>query len=279
MVDILKTKALSSHLTSYDLLKSLALLLMVIDHIGYFFYPEDMWWRTFGRLSVPIWFFLIGYANAREIPKLFWIMAGLVLASAIVAGEYLFPLNIVFTLILARFSVDWLFARGLRNREAFTGMFFFLFLLSVPSLVFLEYGTLGLLFTFIGALRRNEHLIKVSGWMLWSFIAASGLGYILVQGVLLPSLSGLQLLVFVVGMAALSIGLYYFRPAQFERLDAKKFPPLALIQFTGRRTLEFYVLHLVALRGIGMVTDPERFSFLQFDIFAFKQLQTILFGV
>ena len=66
MVDILKTKTLSSYLTSYDLLKTLALVLMVIDHIGYFFYPEEMWWRVLGRLSVPIWFFLIGYANARD---------------------------------------------------------------------------------------------------------------------------------------------------------------------------------------------------------------------
>ena len=206
-------------------------------------------------------------------------MAGVVLASAVVAGEYIFPLNIVFTLILARMSVDWLFSRGLRNLEAFAGLFFFLFLLSLPSLVLFEYGTLGFLFTFIGALRRNAHLIKVSGRMLWAFIAASGFAYILVQGLLLPTLSGAQLMTLAGAMVALMLCLYCFRPVQFERLDAKKFPPLALLQLTGRRTLEFYALHLVVLRGIGMATDPERFSFLEFKIFAFESLQKLLFSV
>ena len=66
-------QSLPKELTSYDLLKSLAVILMICDHIGYFFFPEEMWFRTLGRLCLPIWFFLIGYARGDEVSKLFWI--------------------------------------------------------------------------------------------------------------------------------------------------------------------------------------------------------------
>lgn len=277
-MDILKTKQLPAALTSYDLLKTLALILMVIDHVGYFFFPDDMWWRILGRLSVPIWFFLIGYASTREVPKLFWILGAAVAASALVAGEYLFPLNIVFMLIIARLSVDWMFTHALRNREAFAGMFFLLFLMGIPSLAFIEYGTIGLLFTLMGTLKRREDDVKAPRWMLWAFISASVFVYILIQGLLMPSISGAQLLVFLSGMIVLMIVLNRFRPHVFEKLNTKTMPPIALLQLTGRRTLEIYALHIIILRALAMMHDPERFSFLEFDVFAFKQIHAFIFG-
>ncbi len=50
MIDILKTKnadnPLPAPLTAYDLLKTLAIILMVVDHIGAYFFPDQMWWRV-----------------------------------------------------------------------------------------------------------------------------------------------------------------------------------------------------------------------------------------
>lgn len=272
----LKTQNLPGALTSYDVLKTLALVLMVVDHIGYFFFPEEMWFRVIGRLSVPIWFFLIGFARTREIPKLFWVMALVVTASALIAGEYLFPLNILFTLILARLSIDWIYTHALRNREAFLGMFFLLFLGALPSLIFIEYGTLGLLFTLMGALRRRKDEVSAPGWMIWSFFAAGALAYIIIQGALLPSISGAQLAVLVLGMAALSITLYFFQPQCYERLNVKTVPLVGMIMFTGRRTLEIYAVHVVVLRFIAMFTQPERFTFGEFQLFAFSRLISLL---
>ncbi len=277
MVDILKTKTLPASLTNYDLLKALALLLMIVDHIGYFFFPEEMWWRVFGRLSVPIWFFLIGFANSRDIPKLFWIAGGLVVLSSLAAGEYLFPVNILFTLILARKSVDWLFTHAMRNREAFAGMFFLLFLLSIPTLFFIEYGTLGLLFTLMGVMQRRREYMQAPRWMIWVFTAASILAYVLMQSALLPNISTAQFGVFLGGMVLLCCLLNSFKPCHFERFSLKKFPPVALIQLMGRRTLEIYVLHLFILRGMVVVLDPERFKLFEFKIFAFPQIQALLF--
>jgi len=278
MVDVLKIKILPSALTSYDLLKALALLLMFVDHIGYFFFPDEMWWRVVGRLSVPIWFFLIGFAQTREVPKLFWAAGVLVVVSALVAGEYLFPLSIVFTLILARMAVDWTMAHGLRNKEAFAGIFFLFLLLGPLSLMFVEYGTLGFLFMFIGALRRQKDIVIAPRWMILSFVAASCAAYILVQGVLFPSLSGLQLAVFAFGMAALSVVFYRFSSKLYGRFNVWSFAPVGVLQFMGRRTLEIYVVHLIVLRAVVIFTDPERFRVLDFKIFGFDFVQALLFG-
>lgn len=43
------------------MLKALALLTMVIDHVGFLFFPEQEWMRAVGRLTMPIF----GYAIAR----------------------------------------------------------------------------------------------------------------------------------------------------------------------------------------------------------------------
>ncbi|MCB1720581.1 MAG: hypothetical protein H6860_01810 [Rhodospirillales bacterium] len=273
---VLKTQKISSALTSYDLLKALALVLMVVDHVGYFFFPEEIWLRVIGRLSVPIWFFLIGYARSREIPRLFWIMALVVVVSTLISGEYLFPLNIIFTLILARMSVDWLYRHALRNRDAFLGMFFLLLFAALPSLVFVEYGTLGFLFTLMGALRRHKGDVSAPRQMIWAFFAASGFVYVLVQSLLLPSLSAGQFVFFVAGMMVLSILLYRFEPCSFERVNVRSFPPVALLMLLGRRTLEFYVLHLLVFRAVAMVLDPSRFAFGEFKVFAFSQLLSLL---
>ena len=40
-------------------LKSIAALIMVIDHIGYMFFPKVIWIRKVGRLSFPIFAFFV----------------------------------------------------------------------------------------------------------------------------------------------------------------------------------------------------------------------------
>ncbi len=50
--------------SEHDLFKLTALLLMFIDHIGVFVFPDVIWWRIFGRAAAPIFFFLIGYSRS-----------------------------------------------------------------------------------------------------------------------------------------------------------------------------------------------------------------------
>lgn len=54
-----------------DFLKFLAMLTMLIDHIGYLFFPSQIWLRIIGRLSFPIFAFLIsrGYRYTSDKRK------------------------------------------------------------------------------------------------------------------------------------------------------------------------------------------------------------------
>ena len=61
-----------------DWLKTAAIILVVVDHIGYFFIEDADWWSVFGRLAAPSFFFLLGYAQTRTVP-LHWIWLGVIL--------------------------------------------------------------------------------------------------------------------------------------------------------------------------------------------------------
>ena len=61
-----------------DWLKTAAIVLVAVDHIGYFFIEDADWWSVFGRLAAPVFFFLLGYAQTRTVP-LRWIWLGVIL--------------------------------------------------------------------------------------------------------------------------------------------------------------------------------------------------------
>ena len=48
---------------------------MLVDHFGFFFAEDDIWWGAFGRMAAPPFFFLMGYANTLRVP-LRWIGLG-----------------------------------------------------------------------------------------------------------------------------------------------------------------------------------------------------------
>jgi len=61
-----------------DWLKTAAIILVAVDHFGYFFMEDDRWWILFGRLAAPTFFFLMGYAQTRTVP-LHWLWLGVIL--------------------------------------------------------------------------------------------------------------------------------------------------------------------------------------------------------
>jgi hypothetical protein len=83
-------------------LKLIAVILMVIDHIGYFLFPSNMILRIIGRLSFPLFAFLIakGYKYTSN-PKRFF-MRLFIFANIIQLPVLLIPIpvNIFYTLSL-----------------------------------------------------------------------------------------------------------------------------------------------------------------------------------
>ena len=268
-MDQLTGKELPKALTSYDVLKSLAIILMIIDHFGLHFYPDEMWFRTIGRLCVPIWFFLIGYANTITVPKTFWLAALIVTASALVSGQFLLPLNIMFTIMIVRYLRQKGVMNCLNSAEALRGMFFIILLLALPSSIIVEYGTTALFFAIIGYIVRHRETVNEAIKPAYTrlFAVLSFLTFFILQGLNMPYLHYDQALFLLFGFTFVGIGLWLFKPLVF--VDAPKYMALSLIrilQFLGRRTLEIYVVHIVIFRAIAMVLDPEGYGFMDWDI-------------
>ena len=263
-----REQSLPSALTSYDLLKSLALMLMFVDHAGHFFFPDEEWFRVIGRLSVPIWFFLIGYANTRQVQGVIWLGWFVVALSVLVSGYYILPLNILFTLALARLWIDRLMVGALQSYESFAGMFFILFFLSFPSIMLFEYGTLGMMFTVYGYMRRHKEGLTIKPLAYFGFLFAIGVCYFLFSGLGISQLSVEQMVVLLGGIFGLMTGLFFFKPVTFPKASTAVGTLLLPVKFMGRHTLLIYVGHLVVLNLLMVFIGDERYGFGQVQILA-----------
>ena len=265
------SKPLPAQLTSYDLLKTIAIILMVIDHIGAYFYPEETWFRILGRLCVPIWFFLIGYARSRDLSLKALAGAGLLLIGSMLAGEHLLPVSILVTLMIGRNFIDSWMGAGRRGGEAMAGLFFLLLLLAIPTGMAFEYGTLGFLFTVFGAMCRYSQdkegqLSEKYKREIFFFAAASFAVFTMMQAAPMQSLSGVQFIAMAAGMVLIYFLLHRFRPAELPHIT-KALPGFAVgaLQFTGRRTLEIYVVHLLLFKALAVYFYPDRFQFMNWS--------------
>ena len=90
----------------YDYLKILALITMLIDHIGYYLFPEALVLRLIGRIAFPIFLFLVGFNGSfRWRRELFWRGIGIRAFTSFVAWHFSFwsfGANILIAILLAR---------------------------------------------------------------------------------------------------------------------------------------------------------------------------------
>ena len=256
-------KQLPFNITSYDLIKAFAILSMILDHTGFYFFEDDNWWRVAGRLCVPIWFFLVGYADSRDIGPRMWIGGTILVLASLAVGMWVFPLNVLFSMLVVRLCLDHVMKACKTSGESFFAMTFCLFLLIPISYSYWEYGTQGILLAMFGYIMKNRPVVtditnpdlvpKLFGLFAFS-------QFIFIQGLLfkfdLP-----QMIVLSAGLFAVNYVLFFFRPAEYPVLT-RKLPKFAVsgVQFLGRRTLEIYVGHLILFKFLMMVIDPDRFQ-------------------
>jgi hypothetical protein len=80
---------------------------MTADHIGDYFFPDQLWWRAIGRITFPVWFFLVGYSRSRELGGLLWTYALLLVADRPFFNYPLLPLNALVSIILCRLLLNF----------------------------------------------------------------------------------------------------------------------------------------------------------------------------
>lgn len=255
-------KDLPSAITSYDWLKTLAVLLMLVDHTGYYFFPEDNWWRVVGRLCVPLWFFLIGYARSRDLDKRILVGALILTFADYAAGHYFIPVNILFSMLIIRIILDPVMQFCTKGLEAlaFTGLVVLLF--ALPSTMLFEYGFLGVMLAMLGWLMRHrddpDSMGEMTPGMMWIFVAFAYLSFVVLQGISFE-FSRYQHMALAVGALGSFWLVMNFQPRTYPALTEKLGPFAALLRFGGRRTLEIYVGHLILFKLLGVFLDPERF--------------------
>lgn len=99
-------------------LKVIAITAMTLDHIGAFLYPDDLWLRVIGRLTIPIIAFLIveGYYHTSGIKRyMLRLLVFAVLAQPVYLMAFGNGLNVLFDLltglsailIIDRYKLGW----------------------------------------------------------------------------------------------------------------------------------------------------------------------------
>ena len=243
------SKPLPNEVTHLDLIKSFAVIMMLIDHIGYYFFPGELWFRTLGRIGgVPVWFFLVGYAIGREIPSKLIIGAGALIVAKFAFFQQVFALNVLVPIMIIRLILDSLMKFILKSPYIF-GLSIIMFTLGFwPTNAIMDYGTLGLLFAIVGYfVRHRERLIETTfltkGYMNIYFVYAF-VAFCILQNAIF-GFSNAQFFVLAVLAAVIMIILINIRPMTFPKIQG--FAKHAL-QFGGRRTLEIYVGHLLIFK-------------------------------
>lgn len=260
---------LPAAITSYDLLKTFAMLTMVVDHVGVYLFPDQIGWRILGRMSLPVWLFLVGFARSRDLGPALFAGALITLLGNLVFGQHLLPANILFTIIVTRLLIDGIMRRALASRPAFLGEVLLLVLLA-PTLVLFEYGSHAFLWAMAGYLSRHRDRVGASAPAVLGFLAFVGLVHATTQAYLLET-DPPQSLAIGLGVLAVAVVLAGFRPATYPRLTRRLAPLLVgTIHLLGRQSLALYVGHLLLLQAMAAVLVWEHDWLLQWRWLLFR---------
>jgi len=251
-----------------DWLKTVAIILVLVDHVGYFFIDNDHWWAVFGRLAAPTFFFLLGYAKSRGVPlKWIGLALGLTLLDSWNNDWHWVAPNILFSFAFIRFGRPY--AQTLLERYGWVGFALLaaaLFALLPVTAQVVDYGAEGWLWALLGLCQRlyvdRKSVADLNGtisakitrptrrnWglmrLLVCLIAAAA--YVWREQIEF-SFSRPQYMVFIVILGILSLQLCLFLRGP-TRWQPPKFIANAL-GFIGRHTLEIYAIELAGFELI-----------------------------
>jgi peptidoglycan/LPS O-acetylase OafA/YrhL len=247
-------KKLPTEVTLLDALKTFAVIIMIIDHVGLYFFSDEEWFRAIGRVGMPIWFFMAGYALSRDLPNKLLIGALILSVCDFVLFQRTFPFNALATIILIRMLIDPMMNFITRSRYIFVIGCVLLVLFYVATNMVFEYGTLAFLFAVMGYLvRHRDKVMKLTFMRKYDYYfvyAITFFGFCLLQNAQF-GFNDIQFIVMMFVTAIVMGILINLKPMTFPQIKGQ--PQKQFLQFCGRRTLEIYVVHLVVFKVILFV--------------------------
>ncbi len=243
--------------TTTDAWKLIGLVFVLVDHYGLFFDPDETWWRLFGRIAAPIFFFFIGFARTRSVPFSWLAFGALLTLTDYLDSESLAEttINILLNFALLRVLLLPFFERHVMGQPWRVAV---LVAVCVPLIPYtdtvLEYGTEGWLWAILGlahrlALERPEDRRR---WIRGGIAVATGIAYGLreVHDYAFDGGQAALLGVIVLGLVVLLL--------RFRRGDLPWQPPeplAGLFRFCGRHSLEIYAVSLFAMQVLAYGID------------------------
>lgn len=242
-----------NQLNTHDCLKFFAIVIMIMDHIGFFFFPDDNTWRMIGRMGFPVWFFLSGYATPKHISREILFLGAMMIAADIVMIQPVFPFNALVSICLCR-----LFVGVMKDRKPSLINFVVIAILLIVTFPItfslFEYGSLGLIFALCGyyyRFYRDKPVAIVS-------MIVSLLFFILVQQAFFQ-FSAVKFLLFVVTTSLTCIWLHYFTVKNINFPHYLK-PVSVFVMFMGRNSHYVYFIHFVLFEFIAYaLAEPRPF--------------------
>ena len=138
-----------------DLLKTIALITMIIDHLGLYLFPEYEVMRLIGRTAMPIFCFFAGY-NFKQKPNQSVLAFGVLLfLITYIMIEQFITTNILISIYIGQCYL-YLFKNKLKN--FFTGYFHVIILGSIWPFTFslFDYGTLSIAIMILGYIAKHD---------------------------------------------------------------------------------------------------------------------------
>lgn len=157
-----------------------AAILMVIDHIGYIFFPDMLIWRIVGRLSLPLFAYGIakgyGYSHEKGTEERY-LKKMLILAICSQVPYYLMAgegINIGFTWVCSLLLMMILSRTEISRLRVVLEC---LMVLCVAYLLDVDYGIYGVLMPFAVHSKYKYHKMFLHTVLLWAvYVAMNGIG-------------------------------------------------------------------------------------------------------
>ncbi|AFC71018.1 TraX family protein [Rickettsia australis] len=149
-----------------DLLKTLAIIAMSIDHVGLYLYPELTVMRIIGRTAMPIFCFFAGY-NFHDKPKTRIIICGVLLQiyTTVLFKQFL-TTHILISIYLGQWYIYYF--RNSLTRFFYSGYYHvvIMVILWYISWALIDYGTLVIAIMILGFIAKHEQVnLKLCGFV------------------------------------------------------------------------------------------------------------------
>jgi hypothetical protein len=230
-------RGMGAAVTQLDVIKTLAVAIMICDHVGAYFFDNIDLFRSIGRIGLPVWFFLAGYGKARQLPFLLVAGAIFLVGVDVVTCQAILPLNALISIIVVRYSMDFIAAHFLKKWDMLFLLCAVMALLLLLPFELFEYGPMAFMLGISGYLARHypgKYFGKYWGYHLYA------LGVVMAAQIINFEFDWINTLVMLIGFTMMFGWLLSMHRIA---LPANVFYG-AVWRFGGRYTLEIYVVHI-----------------------------------